>query len=155
MRKVFFSFHYARDCWSVSQVRNSWLANPFHESQPFFDKAHWEQIKRAGSAAIKSWIDRQMSGTSVTVVLIGPDTLSRPWVQYEVDQSLRLRKGILGVTLEGMVQSNRLPDNWDRYSTYGPFVGNSSAAPVYSWISNNGRQNMAAWIEAAARSALR
>lgn len=153
MRKVFFSFHYVRDCWSVSQIRNSWLLNPYHDAQPFHDKAHWEQIKRSGPTAIKNWIDSQMRGTSVTVVLIGPHTLSRPWVQYEVDQSTKLRKGLLGVTMENMVQANRLPDCWNQYSNYGPFNNTLLSAPVYSWTAHDGRRNLAAWIESAARNA--
>jgi hypothetical protein len=153
MRKVFFSFHYARDCWSVSQVRNSWLLNPFHEAQPFYDKAHWEQVKRSGPANIRSWIDNQLKGTSVTVVLIGPDTLSRPWVKYEIDETLRLGKGLLGVTLENMKQSNQSIDAWNRYTTYGPLNGASGTHKVYSWITENGRQNLPHWIEDAAAKA--
>jgi len=34
------------------------------------DKAEWESIKRTGTQAIEKWIDKQLNGTSVTVVLI-------------------------------------------------------------------------------------
>ena len=153
MRRVFFSFHYARDCWSVSQVRNSWLANPFHAAQPFYDRAAWEQVKRKGDVAIKSWIDSQIRGTSVTAVLIGPQTLNRKWVQYEVDESLRLGKGLLGITLENMKQSNGIIDSWNRYSTYGPLSGRDTSYPIYSWTSSSGRKNLPAWVESAARVA--
>ena len=153
MRKVFFSFHYARDCWSVSQVRNSWLLSPQHQAQPFYDKAEWEQIKRQGVNSIKAWIDNQLRGTSVTVVLIGPQTLSRPWVRYEIDESLRLGKGLLGVTLENMRQANQSVDAWNRYNTYGPLNGRQGSHPVYSWTVNNGRQNLATWVERAAQLA--
>jgi hypothetical protein len=153
MRKIFFSFHYARDCWSVSQVRNSWLANQYHDSQPFYDKAQWEQVKRSGDASIRRWIDSQIDGTSVTVVLIGPQTLSRRWVKYEVDETLRLGKGLVGVTLENMKQSNQTIDRWSQYVPYGPLNGIAGSHPVYSWVGDNGRQNLAAWVEQAARSA--
>lgn len=152
MRKVFFSFHYARDCWSVSQIRNSWLANQYHDSQPFYDKAQWEQIKRSGPAAIRNWIDKQLQGTSVTVVLIGPQTLQRPWVKYEIDQSLKLGKGLIGITMEDMKQSDQTLDNWTRYVTYGPFGGQGTQKPIYSWTVHGGRQNLATWVEAAARA---
>ena len=151
MRKVFFSFHYVRDCWSVSQVRNSWLANPHHASQPFYDKAAWEQIKRRGYSALKQWIDSQMTGTSVTVVLIGPETLTRPWVRYEIDESIRRGKGLLGVTLENMTQSNQTQDRWTQYQSYSAFSG----YPVYSWINHDGRKNLSTWIESAALKAAR
>lgn len=151
MRRVFFSFHYARDAWSVGQIRNSWVANPAHGAQLFMDKAQWESVKRQGDQAIRSWIDRQMDGASVTVVLIGPETLGRKWVRYEVDRSLRNGKGLIGVTMEGIVQSNRIADHWDRYTTYGPFSGPLRTAPIYSWVRDSGRVNLGRWVEDAAR----
>ena len=153
MRRVFFSFHYERDNWSVCQVRNSWLANPHHKSQPFYDHAAWEQIKRQGNSAIKRWIDNELSGSSVTVILAGPQTMGRQWVQYEIDESLRLGKGLMAVTLEGMRQRDGNPDSWDRYTTYGPFRSERLTHPVYSWIQGDGRQNLANWIETAAQVA--
>lgn len=153
MRRVFFSFHFARDAWSVGQIRNSWLGNPDHQAQPILDKAAWEQVERRGDAAIQNWIDQQMNGTSVTAVLIGPQTLSRRWVKYEVDQSLKAGKGILGITMENMIQADRTSDVWTQYQTYGPFTGPARTAPVYSWINDNGRQNLSTWVETAARKA--
>lgn len=151
-RKVFFSFHYARDSWSVGQVRNCWVANPAHLTQPFLDKAEWESIKRSGDTSIRNWIDRQLNGTSVTVVLIGPHTLGRRWVQYEIDQSLKQTKGLIGITLENIKQKNQSYDTWSRYTTYGPFSGPYASSRVYSWIAEDGRKNISSWIELAAKA---
>lgn len=150
-RRVFFSFHYARDSWSVAQIRNSWVANPLHGAQPYLDKAQWEAIRRQGDASIRRWIDGQMNGTSVTVVLIGPETLHRRWVRYEIDRSQREGKGLLGVTMEGIRQSNGHSDSWNRYAAYGPFIAPNNTAPIYSWIGDGGRANLGRWIEEAAR----
>lgn len=151
MRRVFFSFHFARDAWSVGQIRNSWVANAYRDAQPILDKAQWEQVKRRGDRSIQNWIDRQMDGTSVTAVLIGPQTLSRKWVRYEVDRSTRNGKGIIGITMENMIQSNRTADAWTQYATYGPFAGPLKSVPIYSWINDNGRQNLGHWVESAAK----
>ena len=152
-RRVFFSFHYQRDNWSVSQIRNSWLANPYHASQPFYDHAEWEKIQRQGDAAIKRWINDQLSGSSVTVVLAGPQTMGRRWVKYEIDESLRLGKGLIAVTIEGMRQRNGMADVWNEYTAYGPFRHGQQTRPIYSWINDNGRANLPTWIENAARQA--
>jgi len=40
---------------------------------------------------------KHLEGTSVTVVLIGLQTASRRWVQYEVEQSIRRDNGLLGI----------------------------------------------------------
>jgi len=37
------------------------------------DAAAWEEVKRRGEAAVKAWIDRELSGIRVTVVLIGKE----------------------------------------------------------------------------------
>lgn len=33
----------------------------------------------------------------MTAVLIGANTFSRKWVRYEINESIRLRKGLFGV----------------------------------------------------------
>ena len=73
-RHVFFSFHHQRDIWRVNQVRNSWITQG-NTVAGFWDDASWESVKKQGDQAIKAWINRQMKGTSVTVVLIGAENL--------------------------------------------------------------------------------
>ncbi len=102
MRHVFFSFHYD-DVWRANQVRNMWVVDK--QATRFTDSAAFEAVKKQGDTAIKRWIDKQMLGTAVTVVLIGSNTLSRPFVQYEIEQSIKLNKGLLGIHI------NQLKDN--------------------------------------------
>jgi len=80
-RRVFFSFHYQDDIWRVSQIRNSRVTKDW-EANTFLDAASWESVRRKGEPAVKSWIDRQLDGTGVTVVLIGTQTADRRYVQY-------------------------------------------------------------------------
>ena len=141
-RKVFFSFHYGRDSWRVSQVRNSNVITNLEKS-PFYDKAEWESIKRNGDPAIKNWIDKQLSGTSVTVVLIGKETASRRWVKYEIQKSIELGKGLLGVHISGIKDRD---GNTDTLGTNPLPAG----YPVYKWNASNGAANLGKWIEDAA-----
>ena len=157
-RKVFFSFHYARDAWRVAQVRNCWLVRAGHETQPFLDGAAWESIKRQGDTAIKRWIDRQLAGTSVTVVLIGAATALRPYVQYEIAQSVNERKGLLGIRIHNLKDQNGAHDAmganpfqfFQVARGLGYSVALSSIIPVYDWVQQDGRRNMGEWIERAA-----
>jgi hypothetical protein len=87
------------------------------------------------------------------VVLIGPETLSRKWVRYEIEETLRRKKGLLGITLEGIRQKDGLPDAWYQYATFGPFSPPNATHPVYSWNGQDGRNNMPGWIELAALQA--
>ncbi|HEY1171342.1 MAG TPA: TIR domain-containing protein [Verrucomicrobiae bacterium] len=95
-RRVFFSFHYQNDIWRVSQVRNSWLLHD-GETNTFMDSASWESVKKQGVSAIKSWIDRQLKGTGVTVVLVGSQTAERRYVRYEIEESYKKGNGLLVV----------------------------------------------------------
>ena len=107
-RKVFFSFHYDRDVRRVVQVRNSWVVRAKGEAQPFLDKADWESIQRKGDATIEKWIEDQLSGTAVTVVLFGAETYDRPWVKHEIKRSYQLDKGILAMQPQSRVSLCRI-----------------------------------------------
>ncbi len=96
-RKVFFSFHYERDVWRANVVRNSWVTKPDREAAGFIDAAEFEKIQRQGDLAVKRWINSQLEGTSVTVVLIGEETYIRRWVRYEIIKSFDKNNGLLGI----------------------------------------------------------
>ncbi len=96
-RKVFFSFHYERDVWRANIVRNSWVTKPDREEAGFIDAAEFEKLKRQGEESVKRWINSQLEGTSVTVVLIGSETYKREWVRYEIIKSFDRGNGLLGI----------------------------------------------------------
>lgn len=141
-RKVFFSFHYARDAWRVGQVRNSNVITNLDKS-PFYDRAQWETIKRQGDQAIKNWIDNQLRGTSVTVVLIGKETASRRWVKYEIQKSIELGKGLLGINISGIKDRDGSTDTMGQNPLPASY-------PLYKWNASNGAANLGTWIEQAA-----
>lgn len=158
-RRTFFSFHYERDVWRAGQVRNSWVTQD-RESAGFWDAAAWEEVKRKGDDAIHKWIDDQLKGTSVTVVLIGAETSQRPYVSYEIKQSHSKGNGMLGIYIHNMKDSNQQTDtmganpfaNW-HVERDGRKVLLSEIYPTYDWVNDNGRANIGAWIEAAAKKA--
>lgn len=144
-RKVFFSFHYSRDAWRVGQVRNCNVISQLEKS-PFYDKAEWESIKRQGDQAVRNWIDAQLKGTSVTVVLVGKETASRKWVKYEIEKSVELGKGLIGIDISKIK---------DRYGETDDTGTNPLPAgyPLYLWNKNNGAENLGKWIDKAAEDA--
>lgn len=158
-RRVFFSFHYARDVRRVVQVRNSWVVRPGDEAQPFYDKAEFEEAKRR-AGGIERWIEDQLSGTSVTVVLFGAETYDRPWVRHEVKRSHQLGKGMLAIDLHGVKDPTNGVDvagtnplaYWSAKQG-GVDVPFTRLYHTYSWVKDNGYANMPTWIEAAAKAA--
>ena len=110
-RRVFFSFHYDRDIFRVSQVRNSGVVTSKYQESGFIDHASWESLKKQGDEAIKRWINGQLDGASVTVVLIGAETYGRQWVGYEIQRSIEQGKGMLGIYINRLIDPRtRLPD---------------------------------------------
>jgi hypothetical protein len=177
-RKVFFSFHHKRDILRIGQVRNCDMVTKKYTKSKFLDSADWESIKKKGKEAVRSWIDEQLHGTSVTIVLIGNETSTRPWVHYEIQKSWSEGKGLLGIYIHNINaprigtdkkgqnpfdyyyvnESNKLVKrNLDQDVWFGvnfPPRGMrllSNVVSTYDWKANNGISNIETWIENAAR----
>jgi hypothetical protein len=146
-RAVFTSFHFQRDVWRANVVRNSWLTKG-GESNAFFDKSLWEEAQKKGDGAIKRMIDKALIGTSVTAVLIGTDTATRKYVQYEVQQSVAENKGLFGVYIHQIQNHEKVTDTKGR----SPFTGLSGIA-TYDWVNDDGYKNFHIWVEKAAKAA--
>lgn len=97
-RRTFFSFHYKNDVMRTMQVRN---IGRLGGNQPVSPN-DWEEVKRGGVASVKRWIDGQMYGRSVAIVLVGTVTYARPWVRYEIQQAWEKKMGVLGIYIHGL-----------------------------------------------------
>jgi hypothetical protein len=142
-RRVFFSFEY-RDVSRAMVVRNSWVTQG-REAAGFIDAADFEALKRQGDDAIEEWIDDQLKGSSVTVVLVGEDTCRSKWVKYEIEKSQERGNGLLGIDVskikdlrgETRERCGRIPAGY----------------AFYLWNKDQGYKNIGAWIEKAAKDA--
>jgi hypothetical protein len=143
---VFFSFHYERDIWRANVVRNSWVTKPHREAAGFFDASLWEEAKKKGEAAIRAMIDNALKNTSVTAVLVGKETASRPYVKYEIEQSVARGNGLLGVRIEKI--ANKAGETDDSGPNPLP-----SGYKMHRWNADNGYENFGSWVEAAAKDA--
>lgn len=143
-RSVFFSFEYSSDVSRAMVVRKSWVTQG-REAAGFTDAAEFEKLKKKGDAAIKAWIDGQLKGTSVTVVLVGKHTCDSKWVKYEIEKSEERGNGLLGIDvskikdLDGNTteRCGLIPKGYD----------------FYYWNNDNGYKNLGDWIEKAAKAA--
>lgn len=145
-RRVFFSFKYKQDVSRAMVVRNSWVTQG-KEAAGFIDAADFEELEDQGDDAIKEWIDDQLNGTSVTVVLVGEKTCASRWVKYEIEKSIEIGNGLLGVDVSKIkdLQGNttercgEIPKGYD----------------LYLWVKDEGYKNLGDWIEKAAKDANR
>jgi len=142
-RRVFFSFKY-EDVSRAMVVRNSWVTQG-KQAAGFVDAAAFEEVKKKGKQAIKDWIDNQLEGTSVTVVLVGADTCYSEYVKYEIEASIEKGNGLLGIDvskikdLDGKTteRCGRIPSGYS----------------FYLWNNDDGYNKMGDWIEEAAKEA--
>lgn len=72
-RKAFYSFLYLPDIWRAAQVRNLGVIDA---DKPATDN-DWEDVKEGGDNSVQKWIDGQLKGTSVAIILIGEKTARR------------------------------------------------------------------------------
>lgn len=151
-RQVFYSFHYGNDVMRVQQIRNMGVI----EGNTPFSPNEWEQVKRSGDKAIEKWIDDNMKYRSCVIVLIGSETASRPWVQYEIKKAWSDGKGLLGIYIHNL----RDPRTGTCIKGKNPFsqftLGGKpfdQIVPCYdpkAWDAYNDiRNNLDAWIENA------
>lgn len=144
-RRTFFSFHFQHDIFRANVVRNSWVTRD-REAAGFFDASLWEEAQTKGEAAVHALIDEGLKNTSVTVVLIGKATATRPYVKYEIEQSIARGNGLLGVRIEN------IKDIRGNVDDAGPNPL-PKGYPVYLWNKDDGYTNLRTWIERAAKAA--
>ena len=97
-RQVFFSFYYKPDNWRASQVREIGTI----EGNSAVSDNDWETVKKGGYSAIQNWIADQMSYRSCTIVLVGSNTANRKWINHEIVESWKKRKGVVGICIHGL-----------------------------------------------------
>ncbi|WP_454774734.1 TIR domain-containing protein [Janthinobacterium tructae] len=142
-RKVFFSFKYD-DVQRAMNVRNSNVISGALKSG-FIDKAEFEKLEKNGKKSIRDWIDAQMHGTSVTVILVGENTSKSEWVAYEIEQSLARGNGILTIDISKVSDLNG--------KTTACCDLRVTGYKHYLWNKDEGRERLGEWVEAAALAA--
>jgi hypothetical protein len=128
-RRVFFSFHYDQDVWRANQVRNCNVVAGV-ESAGFFDHSEYEEAKKSGTEGIQRMILKNLRNTSVTVVLIGTETASRPWVRYEIAQSIAQKNGLVGIHIHHLKHHN---SDTSFFRGPKPVVPSGIEFPTYDW----------------------
>ena len=140
----------------VGHVHNAWVTKD-RDAMGYVDSARWEEIRRQGDQAIKTWIANELVYTSVTAVLIGYETASRPWVDYEIRESVKKGNGLLGIQLyeladqkQNLDPAGQNPFDLLHFKDGRPL---SSVYRTYAWKRDNGYENIGNWVENAAKAA--
>ena len=122
----------------------------------------WETIKKGGDKAIQKWIDGQLYGKSVAIVLIGTKTAGRKWIKYEIKKAWSEGKGVLGVYIHKLKdvssqQSEKGKNPFDYFPIDGKKLSKIVKAydPPYkssTYVYDHIKENLPDWIEEAIKT---
>ena len=93
-RNVFISFAY-EDADEVNLLREQ--AKDEKTDLEFKDYSVKEAFDSKDADYIKRQIREKMDKTSVTIVYLSPHSAKSPWVNWEIEESLKRGKGVIGV----------------------------------------------------------
>lgn len=143
----------------VMTVRNRWVTKGGQAASAIIDKAEFEKIKKNRDLAVKRWIDKQMEGTFVTVVLLGKETLKRPFVKYEICKSIECKNAIIGVHINSIKDARTMMKapkaNVDEivgyYEDNTPAYFDEICNGMYDYVLDDGYSHLGEWVEEAAK----
>lgn len=121
------SFCFSWFVHNASQVRNMGKVS---DSSTFSDN-DWEEVRYKSEAKIKEWIDSQLALRSCLVVLVGAKTSERKWVKYEIEKAMELHKGIVGICINRLKDSNGDSDEEGANPFYSVFTASGHRLSNY------------------------
>ena len=146
-RRVFFSFHHENHIREQTKLNANVVVDTYLVG--FFDhlRKYDKNYKKTGKDGIQRMILNHLKDTTVTVVLIGTETANRPWVKYEIEQSIARKNGLLGIYIHHLKDPNKRPSSRGAK----PAVPQGVDFPAYDWDKDLDRFRKA--IEAAGKRA--
>lgn len=111
VRNIFIS-HYNKDAEYIEKLKQLADKQGYELRNSSFDGS--EQNNASSTEYIKSLIKPKLDWASTVIVLIGPRTHTRPWVDWEIEEANKKGKRIIGVFLPGAKDSD-LPEKFNDY----------------------------------------
>ena len=105
MRRCFLIFDYDNDLSEARRIAHTGLIRATAPAG-FADIADWSAAKEKDVEAVKRMIDQGISGSSVTIALIGARTATLGYVTYALERSLRRHNGVLGIHIHKLKAPN-------------------------------------------------
>ena len=98
MTSAFFSYHFDDDAARASAARRVMAI----EADDPINPTAWEDLGYGGDTAITRWVIERMRSKECLIVLIGSQTASRKWVNYEIKQAWESGRGVMGINIHSL-----------------------------------------------------
>lgn len=156
-RRVFISYHHAGEQYAVDR-----FVREFSYAYDVFTDKSLERAAKSTDVDYLARVCREaIDGTSVTIVMVGPQTGCRKFVDWEIRYTLERQHGLIAIGRPGISLSEaclppRFSDNWfrapegQRYASWReyPYSPNDlrtwieAAVAAPAWTIKNGRVRM-------------
>ncbi len=104
-------------------------------------------VHDAGAQSVQKLIDTALVNTSVTVVLIGARTTGCKFINYEIEKSIEVKNGILGIHIHNIKDAGGKTDEKGAV----PAKLLAGGYKVCTWPFDS--EKFAQWVEDAAKTA--
>lgn len=110
---VFIS-HHGKDDDHVQRLKQRLIGNGYLIRNSSIDSTKHRDV-RPSDAVIGRLLRKGINWAGTFICLIGKDTHTRPWVNYEIRQAYLQGKKIVGVYAHGSANSVELPEAYKKY----------------------------------------
>ncbi|MDD5731947.1 MAG: TIR domain-containing protein [Patescibacteria group bacterium] len=132
-RKIFVAFDSNTNLGAYYEIM-SCEALSGYDKNPFYDLGGLFTIRSQGKEGMKNWVEKQLKGTSVVIILRNDETESFEWIGYTIQKSIEYGKGLLLIDIR--------EDSGNKYEI--PVLEGYRA---FNWYSDNGVENIGKWVE--------
>lgn len=113
-QNIFIS-HFGKDDAHVQTLKQR-LKDSGYEVRNFsIDSSKHKDGRKPSDAVVKRLLDIRIKTSSTLICLIGPETHSRKWVNYEIRKAHQEGKKIVGIYTPASKNSVKLPDAYKKY----------------------------------------
>lgn len=91
-------------------MKQHYITKGNYTAAGYFDGSLEEKAKRDGDEVVKRLINSGLQGSSVTCVLIGAETYTRRWVDYEIFKSIEMGMGVFGISIHQIADARRVSE---------------------------------------------
>ncbi|MNU46041.1 hypothetical protein D3C71_348950 [compost metagenome] len=128
-----FISHYGKDDAHVQSLKSRLKGEGYNVRNFSIDSTKHKDGRKPSDAVIQRLLDIRIKNSGTFICLIGPDTHSRKWVNYEIRKAHQEGKRIVGIYTHGNKESAQLPEAFKKYG--GPAIGWNSVDKLGEIIS--------------------
>lgn len=113
-RNIFIS-HYFKDDDKVQDIKRRLIERNYDVRNFSVDSTKHKDGRTPSKEVIQRYLKMRIKASSTFVCLIGSDTHTRPWVDFEIQEAINQGKKIIGVYTHGNKDKVEIPEPLKKY----------------------------------------